>query len=142
MTPDELKARGLRVKPLEWLGDERSTMSAAGYNISRYHPEDETEARYWIGALCQRCPTLEDAKAAAEADHAARIAAQVDAVEEAAVKREISEEAYTALVQAAKLGRAYVQSAIDDWGVDDDTDAAMRKDLASIDAALKLVGEV
>ncbi len=62
--------------------------------------------------------------------------------EETMVKREISEDAYTTLVQTAKLAREYVQSAIDDWGVDDHTDAAMRKDLASMDAALARVGEV
>jgi hypothetical protein len=80
MTPTELAERGLRVKPLEW------AKTIYGFTCGEYETlelQDGTFNAYWslydhpildLGTH----PTLEAAKAAAEADHAARIAAQVE----------------------------------------------------------------
>lgn len=49
------------------------------------------------------------------------------------------DEKIDALLKAAKIGRDYVASCIEDWGVDDQTSEAMKADLAEIDAALAAI---
>jgi hypothetical protein len=79
MTPTKLQERGLRVKPLEWR--ENYDVSEGGflaYGVGiTYHADDYGWCQYrqmdW-----EVSDNLEAAKAAAEADHAARIAAQVE----------------------------------------------------------------
>lgn len=81
MTPAELAARGLRVKPLVWVkendegyysneGDVRITSNGKGWGLS---PRD------WPHFGDYDIPTLEAAKATAEADYQSRVAACLDA---------------------------------------------------------------
>jgi len=81
MTPEQLAERGIRVKPLEWhpgIGDELVARSAHGkYTITK--PWFTGRGLFWLrGIDSGNYDTLEAAKAAAEADHAARIAAQLE----------------------------------------------------------------
>jgi hypothetical protein len=88
MTPADLAAKGLRVKPLVWddYDGESSCTSTLGEYLAEYH--DDMEENSWgmwspdesaIGSEAHSWyPTLEAAKAAAEADHAARIAAMIE----------------------------------------------------------------
>jgi hypothetical protein len=76
MTPEQLTQRGLRVKPIDWNG---SYVVARSFGVWR--------AWYFSDPL--RGPdgkpiefdSAGDARAAAEADHAARIAAQIEVIE-------------------------------------------------------------
>lgn len=74
MTPDELKARGLRVKPLVWFLLPNGDWVNGGYTIMLknrlYRNTDLYNGKSYR--------SLKAAKAAAEVDNAARIAAQVD----------------------------------------------------------------
>jgi hypothetical protein len=91
MTPEDLAARGLRVKPLgEWRRWETSPVVGIGcwtaqrYAIVTADDLDANDVEYEIHhaqAVISRHPTLEAAQAAAEADHAARIAAQIEDAE-------------------------------------------------------------
>ncbi len=79
MTPADLAARGLRVKKLEWVPNydtSESGLLARGDGIT-YHADDcgwcHHRKMNW-----ELSPTLEAAKAAAEADHAQWIAAQIE----------------------------------------------------------------
>ncbi len=75
MTPEDLAQRGLRVKGLEWEDRLHEQASAAHCDfpyLVRWLPG----GRFALGA--ERFATLEAAKAAAEADNAARIAAQIE----------------------------------------------------------------
>jgi hypothetical protein len=80
MTVDELAERGIRVKPLvwghsAWKGWKIGIAHAPGYPMLR-----REDGWHWGGDVF---PTLQAAKAAAEADHAARIAAQLECSREA-----------------------------------------------------------
>ncbi len=84
MTLDELKARGLRVKPLEWDNVSYGSISAQTA-FGEYVVELHESWGMWTPAEGESTsdahshyPTAAAAKAAAEADHAARIAAQVE----------------------------------------------------------------
>lgn len=75
MTPQELAARGIRVKGLEWeerLNEQASAALCGWPYLVRWLPG----GRFALGT--ERFSTLEAAKAAAEADNAARIAAQLE----------------------------------------------------------------
>ncbi len=81
MPPQELAERGLRVKPLEWRENYDSSEGgflASGAGIT-YHADDYGWCHHrkmnW-----EASDNLEATKAAAEADHAARIAAQIEGV--------------------------------------------------------------
>jgi predicted nuclease with RNAse H fold len=101
MTVDELAERGIRVKPLEWKmvkhGSCRGDWVAETlycslrlvntvYPPARWHEVTRASAAQG-GPLHE---TLEAAKAAAEADHAARIAAQIEDSREACERPEVT----------------------------------------------------
>ena len=95
MTPDELEAVGLRVKPLEW-GEERQPDDKFIYD---HVFSDGPYPRYFIAwkswkpevAHCcwldmdeswfDACKNLSEAKAACEAHHATRIAGELERIE-------------------------------------------------------------
>ena len=83
MTPADLAAKGLRVKPLEWKPSvinfrpgecyhAYSLNDIGPYAIHRKHDG------WWLNKDCKTHPTKADAKAAAEALHAARIASMIE----------------------------------------------------------------
>lgn len=92
LTREELAARGLRVKALEWhdAGFEKCASSVAGY-----HRVFERNG-FWRAVIHTRadayfvaeCETEEAAKAAAQADYAARILAALEDTGEPALIRE------------------------------------------------------
>jgi hypothetical protein len=81
MTVDELAARGIRVKPLAW-----HPLNNGGMWAQTIFGKYAIHQRYFTGpdaytlrgVTTRNTNTLEAAKAAAEADHAARIAAQLE----------------------------------------------------------------
>ena len=89
MTPEELAARGLRVKPLVWTGSfddapyymQTTTAIYRIYDFGHQLPNGRfrvvTPGRPKIGMF----RTIELAQAAAEADHVARVAAMVEEIE-------------------------------------------------------------
>lgn len=79
MTPAELAERGLRVKPLRWLGrDDGNRHCADDYTVT--HDGWGFVAK-WFGCEVGHESTLEAAKAAADAHHAAMIAAMIEVME-------------------------------------------------------------
>ena len=95
MTPTELQERGLRVKPLEWepfthysTDDDGGPMEGIrmahfAWKALHYRIIQKRNSGLFLlngrsNSLGLAVPYLEAAKAAAEADHAARIAAQVE----------------------------------------------------------------
>ena len=84
MTPAELTARGVRVKPLDW--DEgrygRVFAKTAGGQYSARDFEDGSGVRLDLnGMILGAHPTIEAAKAAAQADYEARILSAIEPVE-------------------------------------------------------------
>jgi hypothetical protein len=81
MTPADLAAKGLRVKPLEWVdcSDGSSHDTGCQYEVDLDH-------KYWRLVRASTGPkkyighfnTVQSARAAADADHAARIAAMIE----------------------------------------------------------------
>ncbi len=71
---ERLERAGLRVKPLEWwLSDIKDTCSDAPFGRYRIRRDGAWFALYGPrGRIGGALPTLEAARAAAEADHAAR----------------------------------------------------------------------
>ena len=94
MTPEQLAARGLRVKPLVWDGSDENCYAIADMG-NRYYEVTvvdvlERPCDYlWSATYTERPEfilglgggSFEEAKAAAEADHVARVAAMVEGVE-------------------------------------------------------------
>jgi hypothetical protein len=89
MTPADLAAKGLRVKPLEWedfdgFGAKAQAWKQANYLITYWKSRCAFEVvasypGYQGEAIGEGFyPTIEAAKAAAEADHASRIAAMIE----------------------------------------------------------------
>jgi hypothetical protein len=89
MTPTELQERGLRVRLLEWEDFDGRGARAVAWGQAHYLVSRWSDGRFEISASYpgyrtfipeteRWYPTIEAAKAAAEADYAARIAAQVD----------------------------------------------------------------
>jgi len=78
MTPTELAERGLRVKPLEWRDSGKGYIYADRYRLVfngfTWHISESDAA---TGAVKQY-RKHEAAKSAAQADHASRIAAQLE----------------------------------------------------------------
>ncbi len=85
MTPEDLAQRGLRVKGLEWSHSPQYDWWRADPPLTgNCYIVREYEGAWAMGHRMDQTshhPTIEAAKAAAEADHAARIAAQLDATQ-------------------------------------------------------------
>lgn len=86
MTPDELAARGVRVKPLVWHHFDAWTWWAESTS-GTYHVEERSgvwkaELRFRdVAHIIYEIDDFETAIAAAEADHAARICAALEMME-------------------------------------------------------------
>lgn len=91
MTPDELARVGLRVKPLEWQDFEGRGAKAQAWLQANYMIQKWSDGRYEISAshpgystfiegMDRFYPTLEAAKAAAQANYEARILAALRAM--------------------------------------------------------------
>ena len=94
MTPEQLAARGLRVKPLVWVDDVNGGFYGSadiGHGFTIYYAITQLEfelAEVEFGVLCHdfggkivwRGPKAL-AKAAAEADHVARVLAMIEGME-------------------------------------------------------------
>jgi hypothetical protein len=81
MTVEELTARGLRVKPLEdvgWTHDARNGWKLGVAYMQGHHILRRDDGWHYSNGAGGIFPTLAAAKAAADADHAARIAAQIE----------------------------------------------------------------
>jgi hypothetical protein len=82
MTVEELTERGLRVKPLEWSHSPQYDWWRADPALTaNCYIVREHEGSWLLGHrmdLTTHHPSMEAAKAAADADHASRIAAQLE----------------------------------------------------------------
>ena len=91
MTPTELAQKGLRVKPLEWNNIGRCVGWTAENDSTHLHLASSFDRIYevskgkfgwqvkWRGEYhAKELPDAEAARAAAEADHVARIAAMIE----------------------------------------------------------------
>jgi len=85
MTPDDLTARGLRVKGLDFEQVARNAWKAGYYSIHQRWPHNSGPFSVSVSrgaklgtAVLGSFRSFEAAKAAAKADHAARIAAQLE----------------------------------------------------------------
>ncbi len=90
MTVDELAERGIRVKPLEWDDGIAGTIWLSNGDYSIFAPARTFILRNDELQAVSEHPTLEAAKAAAEADHAARVAAQLECSREACEGPEVT----------------------------------------------------
>ena len=92
MTPDDLAKHGLRVTPLEFVGDKAETLFG-NYLVDSGWKDLANRVRWWAWCLSPdetdsfyvwqygtRAENEADAKAAAQADHAARICAAIEPI--------------------------------------------------------------
>jgi hypothetical protein len=84
MTPADLAAKGLRVKPLVWVAVEThggQCLDAVGcgqvYRIIR----SKFDGKYWLTWPDLKRDNIDAVKAAAEAHHAARVAEMIEAAD-------------------------------------------------------------
>lgn len=88
MTPEQLAARGVRVKPLGWKSQGKTLI--ADHGAGHYIVTHDYDGWRWIlvngrdmaGVMKQPVAQPDTAKAAAEADHAARICAALEMMED------------------------------------------------------------
>jgi hypothetical protein len=89
MTPNDLAAKGLRVKPLVWVFWTRGetagadAVSVVGKYRIRSHPK-HGEHKLFLGTELLQMGDYTDLKPAAQADHAARVAEMIEATESVA----------------------------------------------------------